>query len=300
MSIRTIFKNDVCEWIDCEQTESEDFKFLKDQYNINPLLIEDMLDTNHLPKYEEHSGIQFFLTRENTKKSRSSINSISDISTKLGIFIISNTVLTVHRIMNNSIIEVEAALKKHKSEITKDYIALQLGLKVLESFDKESIGIMDIVDKLENDMFMGNKTQDNPLRRLYRLKRKAGLNFRLLNISNDWINNFKKLAISEVQLIDLQDKYKYVTNSFDHLNSQITQLISLYLALSDQKANQVMKILAMYSVYFLPITFIAGIYGMNFENMPELKSPMGYFTTIGVMLLIVLVTFIFFKQRKWK
>jgi magnesium transporter len=73
----------------------------------------------------------------------------------------------------------------------------------------------------------------------------------------------------------------------------------MFLALSDQKANQVMKVLAIYSVYFLPITFIAGVYGMNFDHMPELHSKYGYYITIGVMLTIVIVTFIYARRKQW-
>lgn len=263
--------------------------------------MEDMKVANHLPKYEEHTGIQFFLTRENTKLERSAINTVSDISTKLGIYILGKTIITIHRIKNISIVETEKEiLKEQKSNIHKEDIALKLALKVLQSFDVESQRILEIVDAIENDMFLNNKENGNTLRKLYRLKRKSGLNHRLLTISNDWVNNFKKLNINDAQLVDLNDKYKDALNAFDHLNNQTTQLISLYLALSDQKANQVMKILAMYSVYFLPITFIAGVYGMNFEHMPELKTHFGYFGTLLVMLLIVMITFIYFKQKKWK
>jgi magnesium transporter len=72
----------------------------------------------------------------------------------------------------------------------------------------------------------------------------------------------------------------------------------MFLALSDQKANQVMKMLAIYSVYFLPITFIAGVYGMNFEYMPEITKPYGYFATLGLMGLIVIITFIYVQKKK--
>jgi magnesium transporter len=100
-------------------------------------------------------------------------------------------------------------------------------------------------------------------------------------------------------VMDLLDKQKDVIADFDHLNAQTTNLISMFLALSDQKANQVMKLLAIYSVYFLPITFIAGIYGMNFDNMPELHHKNGYFFTIGLMLTIVVITFIYMRRKRW-
>ncbi|MDE5450822.1 CorA family divalent cation transporter, partial [Elizabethkingia meningoseptica] len=62
--------------------------------------------------------------------------------------------------------------------------------------------------------------------------------------------------------------------------------------------NESMKILSMYSVYFLPITFIAGVYGMNFHNMPELEQKYGYYVCLTVMILIVLFTFIYFRRKR--
>ena len=69
--------------------------------------------------------------------------------------------------------------------------------------------------------------------------------------------------------------------------------------MSDLKANQVMKVLAIYSMYFFPITFIAGIYGMNFKNMPEVETHNGYYITLSVMGLIALLTFLFVRRKRW-
>jgi hypothetical protein len=110
---------------------------------------------------------------------------------------------------------------------------------------------------------------------------------------------FKTLDLEEVEAMDLLDKQKDVIADFDHVNAQTVNLISMFLALSDQKANQVMKLLAIYSVYFLPITFIAGVYGMNFDNMPELHHKNGYYFTLGLMVLIVVITFIYTRRKKW-
>lgn len=169
----------------------------------------------------------------------------------------------------------------------------------MKSFDDESKKLIEIIDKLETEIFMQNSPQLNPIKKLYKIKRKAGLNARVLNMSSDWIGAFKKLNLKDIEIADLVDKQKDVMSDFDHISAQITNLISVYIALSDQKANQVMKLLAMYSVYFLPITFIAGLYGMNFEFMPELHQKYGYYATLGVMLIIVIATFIYFKKKKY-
>ncbi|ROI10957.1 magnesium transporter CorA [Kaistella haifensis] len=300
MSIEIIYRNDHCEWIDVEAPTPEDLLFLHERYKINQLLLEDTIDPNHLPKYEQDNDVKFFLMRENTELERAHLNTISDISTKLGIFLIGKVIITIHRMKNRSIYEFkkEILLPENK-EVTAEKIALNLALKVMKSFDDESQNLMETMDNIENEIFLKNTNSPNQIRRLYKLKRKSGLNTRILNISADWVDKFKTLNLVDTQVTDLKDKHKDVIADFEHLNSQVINLISMFLALSDQKANQVMKVLAIYSMYFFPITFIAGIYGMNFENMPELRQPLGYFITLGVMAFIALLTFIYVRRKRW-
>lgn len=303
MAIESILNNEFCEWIDVEGATEEDLAFLHDRYHINHLLLEDTIDPNHLPKYEEVDGVKFFLMRENTDLERQTLNSISDISTKISLFILQKTIITIHRMKCKSIKQVLEDFEKNsesKYTVKPDELALMLALEVMKTYNDESEHLMEVLDNMENEIFLKNsKNESNQIRRLYKLKRKSGLNTRVLNISSDWINKFHTLNLEDVQVIDLVDKQKDAQADFDHLNLQTTNLISMFLALSDQKANQVMKLLAMFSVYFLPLTFLAGVYGMNFENMPELDKPYGYYATLGVMALIVIVTFFYFRRKKW-
>ncbi|WP_312764906.1 CorA family divalent cation transporter [Epilithonimonas sp.] len=300
MPIEQKYKTANWEWIDVTAPTEEDLQFLHERYHINYLLLEDTIDPNHLPKYEEVGNVKFFLTRESTDLERRNLNSISDISSKLGIFLLPKLIITTHRVKSKSINEVFEELKKdHPEDISRDRLALRLALKVMKTFDDESQTLLEVMDAMENEIFLKNTNQTNQIRRLYKLKRKSGLNTRILNISGEWISKFKNLELEEVEVMDLLDKQKDVIADFDHVNAQTVNLISMFLALSDQKANQVMKLLAIYSVYFLPITFIAGIYGMNFDNMPELHHKHGYFYTLGLMLLIVVCTFIYTRRKKW-
>lgn len=298
MAIEIAYRNELCEWIDVETPTVEDLAFLEERYEINNLLLEDTVDPNHLPKFEQDGEVKFFLTRENTELERANLTSISDVSTKLGIFVFGTSIITIHRLKNRSIYEFKKEIFG-KSDITADSIALELALKILKSYDDESKNLMELLDRMENEIFLKNTNSSNQIRRLYKLKRKAGLNTRILNISTDWVDKFRLLNISDAEFTDLKDKHKDVTADFDHLNNAITNLISMFLALTDQKANQVMKLLAIYSVYFLPITFIAGLYGMNFDNMPELHHKYGYYATLALMAAIVIVTFIYFRRKKW-
>lgn len=300
MPIEIIYRNDHCEWIDVEAPTEEDLNFLHDRYEINTLLLEDTIDPNHLPKFEQDHLVKFFLMRENTELERANLNTISDISTKLGIFLVKDVIITVHRMKNRSIYEFKKEIKgSENTEINSEKIALNLALKVMKSFDDESKNLMETMDNIENEIFLKNTNNSNQIRRLYQLKRKSGLNARILNVSSDWIDKFKLLKLDDAEITDLKDKHKDVITDFEHLNAQVTNLISMFLAMSDQKANQVMKVLAIYSMYFFPITFIAGIYGMNFDNMPELHQPLGYFLTLGLMGFISLLTFIFVRKKRW-
>jgi magnesium transporter len=299
MPIDTIYRDSHCEWVDVEAPTAEDLQFLHERYEINNLLLEDTLDPNHLPKYEEDGDVKFFLLRESTELERKNLNTISDISTKIGIFILDNTIITVHRMKTRSISETKKQLSAKEENTSSVKIALMIALLIMKSFDDESISLLETMDNIENEIFLKNTNHTTQIRRLYKLKRKSGLNSRVLIISTDAIDKFKLLNLQDSEFVDLKDKHKDVVTDFDHLNIQITNLISMFLALSDQKANQVMKVLAIYSVYFLPITFIAGVYGMNFDNMPELHHKHGYFFTLGLMALIVIVTFIYARRKQW-
>ncbi|PQA98012.1 magnesium transporter [Chryseobacterium piscicola] len=299
MPITTIYNDSGCEWIDVEAPTDEDMKYLHERYKINNLLLEDTLDPNHLPKYEEDGNVKFFLLRESTELERKNLNTISDISTKIGIFLLEKTIITVHRMKAKSITETRKALTANTHDTKPQKIALMISLVIMKTFDDEAISLFETMDNIENEIFLKNTNHTTQIRRLYKLKRKSGLNSRVLTISNDAIDKFKLLDLEDSEVVDLKDKQKDVVADFDHLNIQITNLISMFLALSDQKANQVMKVLAIYSVYFLPITFIAGLYGMNFDNMPELHTKHGYFYTIGLMCVIVICTFIYARRKQW-
>ncbi|MDW9380627.1 CorA family divalent cation transporter [Chryseobacterium sp. JV558] len=299
MPIDTIYRTSQCEWVDVEAPTAEDLKFLHERYEINNLLLEDTMDANHLPKYEEDGNVKFFLLRESTELERKNLNTISDISTKIGIFLVENTIITIHRMKTRSITETKKKVSLIQEDLNPQQITLMIAILIMKSFDDESLSLFETMDNIENEIFLKNTNHTSQIRRLYKLKRKSGLNSRVLVISTDAINKFKLLNLQDSEIVDLKDKHTDVVADFDHLNIQITNLISMFLALSDQKANQVMKVLAIYSIYFLPITFIAGVYGMNFDNMPELHHKYGYFITLGVMATIMISTFIYVRRKQW-
>ncbi|MGZ5284185.1 MAG: CorA family divalent cation transporter, partial [Kaistella sp.] len=165
MPIEIIYRNEHCEWVDVEAPTQEDLDFLHERYEINTLLLEDTIDPNHLPKFEQDNAVKFFLMRENTELERTSLNTISDISTKLGIFLFQNIIITVHRMKNRSIYEFKKEiLLPENTNISSDKIALKLALKVMKSFDEESQNLLETMDNIENEIFLKNTNNSNQIR----------------------------------------------------------------------------------------------------------------------------------------
>ena len=126
------------------------------------------------------------------------------------------------------------------------------------------------------------------------------------------IHDFKKAShglrdIERVEVKGFQTKYfselrEQINGLIMDIDSDIMELesqINLFFSVQGHRLNEVMKTLTIFSVVFIPLTFLAGIYGMNFENMPELKSPYGYFILLGVMFIVTIISVIIFKRKKW-
>ncbi len=299
MALEVLYENKDWQWIDVLEPKAEDYQQLREEHQIPQLFLEDMAEANHLPKYEKSEGLHFFLLRESSSPERKLINSISDISTKLGLFVFENKLITVHRMKSDAIESVQRKINETSIDLNPSKLSLQLALGVLESFDKKSIEVVELVDQIGDQIFLSKKNHPHNIRRLYKLKRQTTLNSRVLSSSSLWVSNFAELDLDPSESNNLKDMHQDVTVDFEHLEGQITNQISMLVALSDQKANHVMKMLAIYSMYFLPITFIAGLYGMNFSHMPELSSPYGYIGTLAAMAIITLITYLYVKKKNW-
>ncbi len=205
MTESTLHKTIEYEWIDILEMKQEDIAEISKKYDINHYWLEDCIDPNHLPKFEDNGNLKFFLTRLNTSTERLILNTISDVSTKLGIFLKDNLILTVHRIENDAIKSLLKEIAIHPENFKTPYqLALHLGQKIFISFEQENEILLDQLDKMENEVFLKNVSNSAQLKRLYRFKRKVGLNLKVLNLSSDWVSSFEKLPLDSVEIKDLK------------------------------------------------------------------------------------------------
>jgi magnesium transporter len=106
-------------------------------------------------------------------------------------------------------------------------------------------------------------------------------------------------AANHYYFTDLRENCLSVLEEIDSNKQILDGMNNLYYAIQGQRMNEIMKLLTIISAIFIPLTFIAGIYGMNFKNIPELETQNGYFIIIGVMLLIAILSIFYFKKRGW-
>ncbi|NJK96846.1 MAG: hypothetical protein HC905_19745 [Bacteroidales bacterium] len=129
------------------------------------------------------------------------------------------------------------------------------------------------------------------------MKRKAASCKKVIHLTTDVINRSHLGVKSNPFMQDMLDLHLKLMTQYDQIQDDANNLLNTYIALASQKTNEVVKILTIFSVFFLPLTFIVGIYGMNFDFMPELRERWGY---PAVLILMVAVTLFIYYWFRWK
>jgi magnesium transporter len=143
-----------------------------------------------------------------------------------------------------------------------------------------------------------SNVQPISLEDLYFQKTQTRVTKKLLNLTQQAIQLIEVEERNKTALQDIKDTLLSLIVDYDEVLESSNHLLNTYLSVNAQKSNDVMKLLTIFSAFFLPLTFIAGIYGMNFEFMPELHMHNAYYLTIGAMVLVSMFIFVWFKRKK--
>jgi magnesium transporter len=297
---KIFFQNDCFTWYNLENPDEAAVNEYLQKFSLNPFTVQDSIEAGHLPKFEHHEDFDFILIRFFGKEKRSFANIVREFSHKIGIFIGDNFVLTVHQKPVPFWNEIKKELDddKSKSKLIPKQLFYKICKKTIHSFMEPAQKVSEEIGDYEKLLFV--KTREKvDLKKLYKLKRTSSTCSKILLLIQDVLNEYKNYVKSASSFKDLQD----YTSKMLHLHMQNTDdlqnLFTLTLSISDQRANEVMKILTVFAAFFLPLSFIAGVYGMNFDYMPELRYKWSYFIVLGLMLSVVIVIFIWFKRKKY-
>ncbi len=280
---------------------------------INRLVLEDIVHTRQRPKFEEYDNYVFLTSRLLHYQKEEAIENY-----QLSVLVKKNIIISFQETHEEYFEAVKKRIKVGKGIIRTGgagYLAYALVDTVIDRYFDLLNKVGDSLDDLEDRVYQNPDRsimfEAQQTKRSMILLRRAAWPER--DKINDMIRTESPLITPEIKLY-LRDAYDHCIQVIDLIESykEITSsIVDVYLSLISNRMNEIMKVLTIISSIFIPLTFIAGIYGMNFArqdpvtnkvmpaNMPELYAPHGYLYTMLIMLLIAVVQFIFFWRKGW-
>ncbi len=287
---RTAFTH--CEWIDIQNPSREELLNLKEQYKLEMTVLNDSLEPGHLPKIEMTPSYTFLILRAYSAKKDDIITTVAELSDKIAFFITENTLITIHRA------SVSALNEHYPDTLCPEDLALSVMDRILRTYDEPLELQSQVMDVFEKEIFL-KSGKPISTEQLYYEKSKARISKKVLLLTQNVLNQFSVKSRNLTHLQDLRETVQHLLLLYDEVIEDANNLLNTYLSITTKKSNDVMKVLTVFSAFFLPLTFIAGIYGMNFERMPELGWHNGYFISLGGMAGISLIIFIWFKWKRF-
>lgn len=280
-------------WIDITQPDETKLATLADDYGLDYYLIRDSLERGHLPKIEKLPNYTFVILRAFSKTHKGRITNVNELSNKIAFFYNDKQVITIHRANFNFIKEITNEIQFINSEQFLLYIIKQM----IETYSESALELSDKIDRIEQVIFLKDYRKVS-LEDLYFQKSQTRISKKILQLTQHVLHEMDVFEVNKIALQDIKDQLISLVLTFDEVMDDSHNLLNMYLSVNAQKTNDVMKLLTVFSAFFLPLTFIAGIYGMNFKYMPELESKYGYFIVLGLMTLLSIIIFYWFRRKK--
>lgn len=293
------FKPEVV-WINIDDKPSfQRAKALIDGYHFHPLLLEYAQEDNRRPSLQLIDDEMFIVAKMMyTKKDILIFEQISMIFHE-------GLLVTIGELEGDVFNVVRDRIQNHLDPIRSnktDYLLYILLDRLVDAYFDVIVELEENVEDLE-ERVLHLHTQENlheirVLKRdlLYMHKHIWPLRDVLSRLSHGEV---KIKAETQIYLRDVQDHLYQVLDSVDTMREVLSSLVDIYLSNASIKMNEIMKVLTIISTIFIPLTFIAGVYGMNFRVMPEIQWVYGYPFALGLMLLVALGLILYFKRKKW-
>lgn len=283
-------------WIDVHEPQDKDIERLTLEFKMPPLLIQDCLKPEHLPKYEATDEGHFLMVRCFDSKSRPDSISVQSLTRKVAIYITEGRIVTIHRARLEVLEKITA---KNNLPSTLEGLLHHILIALIHTFDEPIQKLQDSYDDFESDI-LSKKCESLSTKKIYRFRRRMFVIKRMLKQTNDAIYHSKELWTRKRTLQqDVKENIDQLYYTLDEISDNFEHLYQLFISITDQRANEVMKILTVFSSIMLPLNFIASFYGMNFQFLPGLESPHAFGLIVSCMALISIGAIWYFKRRGW-
>lgn len=270
-------------------------------FKLHPLIMEDILNTDHRPKIEVHDDYLYIVIKMLQFREDNRTIAIEQVSLIVG----DNYVLSFQEQQGDVFDRVRKRLRTGRRirQMGVDYLAYALIDAIVDNYFLILETLGDAIEDLEQELI--DKPTPACLHAIHHFKRemlllrKAVWPLRevLSSLSRD--EDVVKNSETRLFLRDVYDHSIHIMDNIDTLRDLLTGLLDLYVSSVSQRMNEIMKVLTIFASIFMPLTFIAGVYGMNFDYMPELGFPWAYPLVMLFMLGIGLGLIFYFKWRKW-
>lgn len=296
--------SDYKSWINVDGVHNvEIIKSLGEQFGLHTLTLEDILNTEIRPKIESFEGYLLVIVKMLRYNNLTKQVEAEQVSLILG----NNYVLSFQEnregdVFDNIRLRIANPNGRHR-KLGSDYLLYSLLDAIVDHYFIVLEKIGEKLEDLEQEI-TGSPSQDL-LKNLYALKQELVFMRKSVWPLREIISSLER----EETLLVKKEIRKYIRDIYDHtiqvidtteaFRDSMGSLLDLYLSSVSNRTNDVMKVLTMISTIFMPLTFIAGVYGMNFENMPELKWKYGYFIILGLMLISIIIMLLWFRRKKW-
>jgi len=278
-------------WYDIQDPQREDFEALTTKFNIPQLLVDDTKKPEHLPKYETTNEGHFFILRSFDSHSALKGTTAHRLTRKISLLISENRLVTIHGGKLDY-------LKYSSAESVQDQVH-QIILEIIKSYEEVLTKLQVQYAHFENEI-LSRKQARLDTRRIYHFRRQSFVIKTILAQIEEvltlsrtfWTHHHSMLQDLKENLHLVYFQLEDISNNFDHL-------FELHIALNDQRANEVMKVLTVFSTIFLPLNFLASFYGMNFSILPGLNSWMALTFLVVIMITFIIIGIWYFKKKGW-
>ena len=288
-------------WLDALHPSREEMDTLAGEFGFHPLAIDDYFTPHHRPKIDEYEGY-FFLATHSISFSPKTFD-IKPL--EIDLFVGRNYVVTLHK-DRQPILEKVADTWQKNPKMVGPGIGMLL-YDILDGLVDSYFPILDQIDgqldKVEDNIF--KKGAEGSAERIFRLKRSLLVLRRIATPLRDVFNTLTRREqplLSEQAILYLRDIYDHtlrIVDTIDTYRDILAGALDSYLTVISNRLNSVMKVLTVVATILISMQVVSGIYGMNFKYMPELNWRYGYFAALGLMVVISLGLFYYFKRIKW-
>lgn len=279
----------------------EELSKLGNLLNLHPLILEDIANTKQRPKLDEFDDYVFFALKMIFHNDAGLL-----IKNHFGLVFNKSYIITFQQSQDSIFNSIRERLHNKTGRIRMrgtDYLFYALidavvdnYYNIIETIEEKT---QDLEDRILLDANNASTAEIQLLKREILSIRKAVFPIKELINKLQLSSHILYDKSTKAYMADLYDHVLQVTESVDIYREIVWGLLEIYMGSLSNKMNQVMKVLTIMSSIFIPLTFIAGVYGMNFEYMPELGYKSAYFIVLGIMLVMILVLIYFFKKKKW-